>query len=118
MGAVIPERMSKFRPSKVISTGIHAARCSHSKTISTGINSQTLLDIDRWQFGWQQTYYLQQPVRATASDLLTLECHWDNSYANQPTVDGKKGMPRDVVWGEGSGDEMCVSLLGVALPRL
>lgn len=88
------------------------------KTISTGLNSQTLLDIDRWQFGWQQTYYLQQPVRATASDLLTLECHWDNSYANQPTIDGQKQMPREVTWGEGSGDEMCVSLLGVALPRM
>lgn len=87
------------------------------KTISTGINSQTLLDIDRWQFGWQQTYSLQQPVRARSSDLLTLECHWDNSHANQPTLDGQKQMPRDVIWGEGSGDEMCVSLLGVSLPR-
>jgi hypothetical protein len=86
-------------------------------TISTGINSQTLLDIDRWQFGWQQTYYLKQPVRATAADLLTLECHFDNSQANQPVIDGKKGVPRDVTWGEGSGDEMCVSLLGVTLPR-
>ena len=88
------------------------------KTISTGLGSQTLLDIDRWQFGWQQTYTLQQPVRATSSDVLTLECHWDNSYANQPTIGGTKAMPKDVVWGEGSGDEMCVSLLGVALPRM
>ena len=36
-GAVIPARMSKFRPSKVISSGIALFRKSQNKTISTGI---------------------------------------------------------------------------------
>lgn len=36
-GAVIPARMSKFRPSKVISSGIALFKKSQNKTISTGI---------------------------------------------------------------------------------
>jgi len=36
-GAVIPAVMSKFRPSKVISSGIDLLRKSQNKTISTGI---------------------------------------------------------------------------------
>lgn len=86
-------------------------------TISTSLSGQTILDISRWQFGWQQTYYLQKPIIAKNSDLLTVECHFDNSFANQPTVGGVKQPPHDVTFGEGSGDEMCVSLLGVQLPR-
>lgn len=86
-------------------------------TINTALNGKSLLDIARWQFGWQQTYYLQTPVKAKDGDLLTVECHFDNSYANQPTIGGVKQMPRDVTFGEGSGDEMCVSLLGVQLAR-
>lgn len=87
-------------------------------TINTALNGQSLLDIGRWQFGWQQTYYLKTPVKAGGSDLLTVECHFDNSYANQPMVGGVKQMPRDITFGEGSGDEMCVSLLGVQIPRM
>ena len=37
IGAVIPAIMSKFRPSKVISSGIALLRKSQNKTISTGI---------------------------------------------------------------------------------
>lgn len=87
-------------------------------TINTALNGKSILDIARWQFGWQQTYYLKAPIKATGADLLTVECHFDNSYANQPTIGGVKQMPRDVTFGEGSGDEMCVSLLGVQLPRM
>ena len=87
------------------------------KTITTSLNSQTLLDIANWQFGWQQTYFLSQPVLAKATDLLTLTCQWDNSPANQPVIDGKQQPPKDVRFGEGTGDEMCVTLLGVQIRR-
>lgn len=87
-------------------------------TINTALNGRSILDIARWQFGWQQTYYLKTPIKATSADLLTVECHWDNSYANQPMIGGMKQMPREVTFGEGSGDEMCVSLLGVQIPRM
>jgi hypothetical protein len=47
-------------------------------------------------------------------DQLSIECHWNNSAANQPLVDGKKLEPRDVDWGESTTDEMCLGLLYVS----
>jgi len=40
-------------------------------------------------------------------------CEYDNSAANQPLINGVAGMPADVVWGEGTTEEMCVGVLYV-----
>jgi len=42
-------------------------------------------------------------------DQIYLECHWDNSAENQALVEGQPLPPRDVTWGEGTTDEMCLS---------
>ena len=49
-------------------------------------------------------------------DRIRVECHWDNSAANQPIVDGVQQEPHDVGWGEGTGDEMCLGLMYVTAP--
>lgn len=85
-------------------------------SIITSLDSQPLVDIPRWDFHWQQAYMLEKPVVARGNQLLMLTCQYDNSYANQPVVDGQKQMPRDVTWGEGTLDEMCLSFLGLRIP--
>ena len=82
--------------------------------IRVDLNGQTLLHIPRWQFHWQDAYYLQQPVDANAGDALRVTCRFSNSRAHQPYVDGKPMTPRYVLWGEGTTDEMCLGLLQVA----
>jgi hypothetical protein len=82
--------------------------------IRIDLNGQTLLHIPRWQFHWQDAYYLQQPVDANAGDALKVTCRFDNSRAHQPYVNGKPMTPRYVLWGEGTTDEMCLGLLQVA----
>jgi hypothetical protein len=47
-------------------------------------------------------------MQLTSSDLLQIECTWDNSPQMQPMVDGTPLPPRDVNWGEGTRDEMCL----------
>ena len=42
-------------------------------------------------------------------DQFVLECHWDNSAANQPVLEGQRIEPRDLNWGEGTHDEMCLT---------
>jgi hypothetical protein len=37
--------------------------------------------------------------------------HWNNTAANQPFVGGLQVEPRDVWWGNGSRDEMCLGVL-------
>jgi hypothetical protein len=34
----------------------------------------------------------------------------------QPIIDGQKQMPREVRWGEGTADEMCISFLHIRIP--
>ena len=82
--------------------------------IRVSLNDQTLLHIPRWQFHWQDAYYLQQPVDANVGDALTVTCRFDNSRDHQPVVDGRRMTPRYVLWGEGTTDEMCLGLLQVA----
>jgi hypothetical protein len=71
-------------------------------------SSETLLDIPDWAFDWQETYRLREPVRLDSSDQLFVECHYDNSAEHQLVVDGQRLSPRDVNWGEGTTDEMCL----------
>jgi mono/diheme cytochrome c family protein len=78
------------------------------------LNARTLLHIPRWDFHWQDAYYLAQPVDASPGDTIRVTCRFDNSARRQPVVRGKRLKPRYVLWGEGTTDEMCLGLLQVA----
>ncbi|MEW5851282.1 MAG: monooxygenase [Myxococcota bacterium] len=66
---------------------------------------ECLLQVDQWDEDWQGEYWLETPVDLRPGDQLYVECHWDNSEENQPTVDGKRTAPRDLHWGD--EEEMC-----------
>jgi mono/diheme cytochrome c family protein len=78
------------------------------------LNGRTLLHIPRWNFHWQDAYYLQQPVDANPGDTIRVSCRFDNSAIKQPLLNGKLLKPRYVLWGEGTTDEMCLGLLQAA----
>jgi len=59
--------------------------------------TECMLDIPRWDFHWQGQYQFTEPKPLLPGDQVSLECAWDN-----PT-------DKDVNWGEGTGDEMCLS---------
>jgi hypothetical protein len=65
--------------------------------------SQTLLHIPRWDFHWQDAYYLEHPVDADTGDVVRVTCRFDTS-----------SIKRYVLWGEGTADEMCLGLLQIA----
>ena len=75
-----------------------------------------LLHIPDWDFNWQSSSRLAEPVRFNPGDRLRLACQWDNSEENQPIVNGQRPAPQDVAWGEGTRDEMCLGLAYVAQP--
>ena len=64
---------------------------------------ESLVSIPEWDFDWQLSYQLSEPLRFEEGDSLALEC----TYNNTQDV--------DVVWGEGSDDEMCVGNLYISL---
>jgi hypothetical protein len=69
------------------------------------------LDIPRYDFHWQSSYYFEQPFKLSKGDVVRLTCTFDNTTATQPWVDGKQDKPKYVVWGESTQDEMCVGNL-------
>jgi hypothetical protein len=81
-----------------------------------GSPNKCVLQIDDWNFHWQGSYGLRQPMRFSPGDQLRIECHWDNSPEHQPIVNGQQQPPRDVTWGEGTSDEMCLGGFYVAPP--
>ncbi len=110
-----PTLLSGGKPLTIHTVGLHMHRLGHTATLSierADGSSDCLLDIGNWDFNWQGSYALKTPVQLDPGDALRLECHWNNSPENQPIVGGTPQVPRDVTWGEGTSDEMC---LGIAL---
>ena len=75
--------------------------------------AQCLVDIPRWDFNWQLIYHLQTPITIKSGQAVKISCSWDNSQKNQRYVDGKQQQSRDVNWGDGTGDEMCLGVMYV-----
>jgi hypothetical protein len=76
------------------------------------------LAIPAWDFDWQLRYQLteEEPLVVEPGDSVELSCRYDNSAANQPVVDGQQIEPRDVEWGDGSLDEMCLMYATIVTP--
>jgi hypothetical protein len=77
-----------------------------------------LVDIPRWDFNWQQNYRFLpgEEVVMQPGEKLRLTCTYDNSPDNQPVFNGERLMPRDVTWGEGTTDEMCLAFINLVEP--
>ena len=60
--------------------------------------TECMVDIPRWNFHWQGQYSFKQSKVVSAGDRIAVECHWDNSLPGA----------KDVNWGEGTEDEMCL----------
>ncbi len=76
-----------------------------------------LLDIKAWDFNWQRSYVLTKPITLKAGEKLAIQCSWDNSPENQPFLNGIRITPRDVNWGEGTFDEMCLGIFSYVMPQ-
>jgi hypothetical protein len=82
-----------------------------SKILKADNSEDCLLDIPRWNFAWQGSYGFAQAKVMNPGDQLYLECHWNNTAANQPYVNGSQVPAKDVYWGESTEDEMCLEIL-------
>jgi mono/diheme cytochrome c family protein len=79
--------------------------------LNPGNGWTTLLHIPAWNFHWQDFYTLRKPIFAPVGSDLRVTCRYDNSRAKQPVIGGKRLLPRYVLWGEGTTDEMCLGVL-------
>ena len=72
--------------------------------------TECLISIKDYDFNWQEPFAFNQGEIAVVNpgDSIRFSCNHDNSEKNQPLANGKKIAPRDVIWGEGTYDEMCI----------
>lgn len=75
---------------------------------------ERMILIDKWDFNWQGAYTFEQPVRLPGWSQVNLRCTYDNS-ANNPR--NPNNPLKNVRWGEGTEDEMCLAFLGVVFDR-
>ena len=68
-----------------------------------------LVQIDDWDFKWQDSYTYKEPVHLPKGSKVTLTATYDNSTANPRNPNSP---PKPVTWGEATTDEMCIGFLG------
>lgn len=83
-----------------------------------GQSAACLVDIEHWDFNWQQSYRFLpgENVAVAPGERLVLECSYDNSQGHQPVVNGQQKPPVNVTWGEGTADEMCLAYVTLIEP--
>lgn len=106
-------------PFRVRLAGLHMHQLGTETSLEivrAGGSEECLLEIPAWDFHWQGVYELSDSVLVDFNDAVRLRCTWDNSPENQPVIGGVQQPPRDVTWGDGSSDEMCLGILYVTAP--
>jgi len=74
--------------------------------------TRTLLKVPQYNFNWQLTYYLDQPIALPAGTQLTATAYYDNSANNKYNPDPAK----EVYWGDQSWEEMLAGFVDLAIP--
>jgi peroxiredoxin len=74
-----------------------------------GGETRTLVQIDDWDYNWQETYWLKEPIHLKADTRLDIEAVFDNSDKNP---NNPRSPPKMVTRGEETTDEMLFGFLG------
>lgn len=74
-----------------------------------GEKALPLLTIDDWDYNWQETYFLKEPMKLKAGTRFDVEAFYDNSAKNPRNPFNP---PRLVFFGEQTTNEMCFVFQG------
>ena len=73
---------------------------------------ETLLNVPRYDFNWQLTYYLREPKVLPKGTVLECVARYDNSANNPFNPDPAK----EIWWGDQTWDEMLAGFVDLAIP--
>lgn len=93
----------------------------HMHTLGTSIKvtyerqgtEKCMVNVPDWDFNWQGFYMYKEPLVVPGGSKVKITCEYDNSPANQQNGNA----PRNVQWGEGTFDEMCLNYVILQDPR-
>ncbi len=72
------------------------------ESLGDGKSPACVMDIPRWDFHHQEAYWLKSPIETSKA---AVSCKWDNRRAKS----------KELHWGEGTDDEMCLAFLYATL---
>lgn len=75
-----------------------------------GGKTVTLVDIHDWDYNWQETYWLKEPLQVKAGTRLDIEAIYDNSTRNP---NNPRNPPGPVMFGEQTTNEMLFGFFGM-----
>ena len=75
--------------------------------------SDILLDVPHYDFNWQHSYELTEPLPLSSIDALEFTVTFDNSNGNPVNPDPQQ----HVTWGDQTWEEMAVAFFAVSEPR-
>lgn len=73
-------------------------------------STEPIVWVDDWDFNWQLTYYLRQPMFIPKGSSIVVETIYDNSADNP---NNPNHPPKVVTWGEETTDEMFLLVAGL-----
>ena len=83
--------------------GVFGHEHTRGKSVTLLAGNQCLLNIPRWDFQWQQSYFRPAPYVLPNGQSVKMTCTWDN-----PTS-------ATIRWGENTANEMCFAYLYATL---
>jgi mono/diheme cytochrome c family protein/peroxiredoxin len=72
-------------------------------------STQTLVQIDNWDYNWQETYWFKEPIKVKEGTKLEIEATFDNSDKNP---NNPSSPPKLVFIGEQTTNEMLFGFIG------
>jgi hypothetical protein len=75
--------------------------------------ARTIVSIPKWDFHNQQFYVVSPPAHVDAGDVMRVTCVHDQRLRHEQHMAPAFHIPRYVLWGEGTGDEMCLGIVQV-----
>ncbi len=122
LGFVIPPGDANYKsdasvtfdaPVKVVSVQPHMhlrGKAMRLRAVLPDGKAEPLIDVPRYDFNWQTTYFLKQPLTVPAGGKIECFAWFDNSPNNKFNPDPK----RPVSWGDQSYEEMHIGFTEVA----
>ena len=85
---------------------------SNDQQTTETANSEILLSVPEYDFNWQHTYQLQEPIALKPTDRLKIKVTFDNSESNPFNPDPTQF----VTWGDQTWEEMAIGFFDVSTP--
>lgn len=96
-----------------VSPHMHFRGKSYKASLKNAAGEETFLSVPNYDFNWQHSYQLAEPISLKEVESITAEVTFDNSVDNPFNPDPT----RHVTWGDQTWEEMAVGFFDVSLPR-